>query len=119
MKIAYCTERKSTYRANGWTEEQCAEFGEKSIDAVISGLQDVGHEVVMIGELKDLILELVATDFKPDWDLVYNAASGVVGSAREAQVPALLEAYEIPFTYANASTYSVSSNKVLTKVKRT
>jgi len=117
MKIAYCTERKATYRAKGFSEEQCAEFNEASIDAVVSGLRDLGHDVVIVGELKDVVLELAASDFAPDWDLVYNDASGIIGSAREAQVPALLEACEIPFTYSNASTYTISSNKVLTKVK--
>ena len=37
------------------------------------------------------------------WDLVFNIAEGLKGVGREAQVPALLDAYDIPYTFSDPS----------------
>jgi len=49
------------------------------------------------------------------WDLVFNICEGLHGRAREAQVPALLDAYEIPSTFSDALILALSLDKGLTK----
>ena len=49
------------------------------------------------------------------WDLVFNICEGLHGIAREAQVPALLEAYSIPCTFADSASMAVCLHKGLTK----
>lgn len=50
--------------------------------------------------------------------MVFNFAEGLYGLAREAQVPALLEAYRVPFTFADAATLALCMDKGKTKVSR-
>ncbi len=49
------------------------------------------------------------------WDLVFNIAEGLKGFGREAQVPALLEAYGIPYTFSDPLLLSLTLHKGLTK----
>ncbi|HEX6986012.1 MAG TPA: D-alanine--D-alanine ligase, partial [Planctomycetaceae bacterium] len=65
-----------------------------------------------IGNAKQLTRRLVAGD---RWDLVFNICEGLRGLAREAQVPAILELYEIPYTFSDALVMAVSLHKGMTK----
>jgi D-alanine-D-alanine ligase len=49
------------------------------------------------------------------WDLVFNICEGLQGIAREAQVPALLDAYQIPCTFADPAVLCLCLHKGLTK----
>jgi len=49
------------------------------------------------------------------WDLVFNIAEGVYGLGREAQVPAILDAYRIPYTFSETIVQAVALQKALTK----
>jgi D-alanine-D-alanine ligase len=49
------------------------------------------------------------------WDLVFNIAEGLCGNAREAQVPALLDAYGIACTFSDPLVMALSLHKGLTK----
>src|SRR4030095_10556640 len=51
-----------------------------------------------MGSIHRLTERLVGGD---RWDLVFNIAEGLRGFGREAQVPALLDAYEIPYTFSD------------------
>jgi D-alanine-D-alanine ligase len=46
---------------------------------------------------------------------VFNLAEGLKGFAREAQVPALLEAFNIPYTFSDPLVLSLCLHKALTK----
>ena len=48
------------------------------------------------------------------WDLVFNIAEGVDGMGREAEVPALLEAYHIPSTFSGTDLMALTLNKAMT-----
>src|SRR5258705_445313 len=48
-------------------------------------------------------------------DAVFNICEGLAGYAREAQVPALLEAYGVAFVFSDALTLAVSLDKAWTK----
>jgi D-alanine-D-alanine ligase len=62
--------------------------------------------------VQQLVTRLAAGD---RWDLVFNICEGLHGIAREAQVPALLEAYDIPCTFADPVVMAVCLHKGLTK----
>src|SRR6185503_4879219 len=49
------------------------------------------------------------------WDLVFNYAEGMFGFAREAQVPALLDAFQIPYTFSDGLVFALTLHKGMTK----
>ncbi|KAE8154679.1 hypothetical protein BDV25DRAFT_126347 [Aspergillus avenaceus] len=115
-KIALVYELRSAYRALGYTETQCKKFVVGSAAEFIAGaLREHGHEVVLIPDHKSLISRLVAGEGET-WDMVFNTTEGVYGMAREAQVPALLETFQIPFTFSNAATMALCLDKAKTKM---
>lgn len=113
MKIGMTFDLRDEYLAAGYSEEATAEFDRAdTIDSIENALRGLGHQTDRIGHLKQLVSRLAAGD---RWDLVFNICEGMHGIAREAQVPALLEAYEIPCTFADPVAMSVCLHKGLTK----
>jgi D-alanine-D-alanine ligase len=49
------------------------------------------------------------------WDLVFNIAEGLHGTTRESQVPAILDVYDIPYTFSDPLVLSLALHKNLTK----
>ncbi len=49
------------------------------------------------------------------WDLVFNVAEGLYGRSREAQVPAILEAFNIIYTFSDPLTLALSLDKAAAK----
>jgi D-alanine-D-alanine ligase len=49
------------------------------------------------------------------WDLVFNICEGMYGIGREAQVPALLDAWNIPYVFSGPLTLSLTLDKATTK----
>ena len=104
---------RGAYLADGFTEEETAEFDRTdTIDAIEDTLQDLGYKTDRIGNIKDLASRLVKGD---RWDMVFNIAEGLMGLGREAQVPALLDAYDIPYTFSDPLVLSLTLHKGLTK----
>ncbi|KAK6533744.1 hypothetical protein TWF694_002675 [Orbilia ellipsospora] len=118
LKIAYLAEIREDYKAHGYSNEECSELNSYDTGSgIISSLEELGHTVERVGDIKSLVKRLAqAEDGCAPWDLVFNDTSGFFGSAREAQVPGLLEAYNIPFTFSDASTFATCLNKGLTKM---
>jgi len=113
MRLGLTYDLRSEYLAAGYGEEETAEFDRAdTIDALESSLRELGHETDRIGNVRQLVGRLAAGD---RWDLVFNICEGLRGSGREAQVPALLDAYEIPYTFADPLVMSVCLHKGLTK----
>ncbi len=113
MRIGFTFDLRADYLAQGYDEFQTAEFDRpETIAAIESALTQLGHQVERIGNCKSLVAHLARGD---RWDLVFNICEGMFGFAREAQVPAILEAYEIPHTFADALSMSVCLHKSLTK----
>ncbi|KAK2463105.1 hypothetical protein APHAL10511_004760 [Amanita phalloides] len=114
--IALVYELLSTYLERGCSISECAELStEKEIDGISSTLENLGHRVVHIPDIKCLVQQLAAGKEK-EWSVVFNYAEGVYGVARESQVPALLEAYQIPFTFSDAGTTALCHDKGKTKM---
>lgn len=113
MKIGLTYDLRDVYLAEGYDEEATAEFDRAdTIDALENAIRALGHETDRIGHVRQLVSRLAAGD---RWDLVFNICEGLHGIAREAQVPALLEAYDIPCTFGDPVAMSVCLHKGLTK----
>ncbi|MFH1079553.1 MAG: D-alanine--D-alanine ligase [Pseudomonadota bacterium] len=104
---------RDDYLAEGYGEEETAEFDRpETINAVEQALSDLGFETDRIGHIRLLARRLVAGD---RWDMVFNIAEGLRGFGREAQVPALLEAFDIPYTFSDVLALSLTLHKGMTK----
>ena len=113
MRIGITYDLRADYLAQGMSAEESAEFdSEVTIAAICTALEGLGHEPVRIGHVKALAAKLVAGE---RWDAVFNICEGLKGYAREAQVPALLEAYDIPYVFSDPLTLAVALDKAWTK----
>ena len=114
MHIGLTYDLRADYLAAGYGEEQTAEFDRPdTIEAIESALRELGHQPDRIGNGQRLVGRLAAGD---RWDLVFNIAEGLHGLAREAQVPAILDLYEIPYTFSDPLVLALTLHKGLTKV---
>jgi len=114
MRIGLTFDLRGEYLAAGYTEEETAEFDRPdTIEAIEAALQFLGHQTDRIGNLRQLVQRLAAGD---RWDLVLNIAEGLHGLARESQVPAVLDAYQIPYTFSDPLVTAVCLHKGLTKL---
>jgi D-alanine-D-alanine ligase len=113
MKIGITYDLRQYYLSQGMGDEETAEFDSPgTIDAIDGALMELGHETDRIGNIKNLTTRLSAGD---RWDLVFNIAEGIRGFGREAQVPAILDAYDIPYTFSDALVLSLTLHKGMTK----
>ena len=113
MKIGLTYDLREAYLAEGYDELETAEFDRAdTIDSLENAIRSLGHQTDRIGHVRQLVSRLAAGD---RWDLVFNICEGLRGIAREAQVPALLEAYDIPCTFGDPVTMTVCLHKGLTK----
>ena len=113
MLIGVTYDLRDAYLALGYSEEETAEFDrESTIEAIEGALRTLGHETDRIGNTKQLAARLVRGD---RWDLVFNFAEGLHGIGREAQAPALLDLYEIPYTFSDPLVMSLTLHKGMTK----
>jgi D-alanine-D-alanine ligase len=113
VRIGLTYDLKDDYLALGFSEHAVAEFDSlKTIDAVAGALESLGHELVRIGHVRALAARLVAGE---RWDLVFNIAEGVAGFGRESQVPALLEAYDLPYTFSDPLVCALTLHKGMAK----
>lgn len=104
---------RSEYLALGYPEEEVAEFdADVTIAGIESAIRELGFATDRIGHIRTLAQRLVAGD---RWDLVFNIAEGLKGRSREAQVPALLEAYDIPCTFSDPLVCAVTLDKAVAK----
>jgi D-alanine-D-alanine ligase len=113
MKVGLTYDLRAEYLALGYDDQETAEFDRAdTIDAIEDSLQALGHATERIGNVMNLTRRLVSGD---RWDMVFNIAEGLRGFGREAQVPALLEAYDIPYTFSDSLVMSLSLHKGHTK----
>ncbi len=91
MRIGLTYDLRSEYLALGYGEEETAEFDQQgTIDSIANAIESLGHAVDRIGSARTLIERLSHGD---RWPLVFNIAEGLRGFGREAQVPAILDAF--------------------------
>jgi D-alanine-D-alanine ligase len=109
MRIGITYDLREDYARKGYDEEEAAEFDSvETVDAIELALSSLGHSTDRIGHARELTRRLVQGD---RWDMVFNIAEGLHGFGREALVPALLDAYEIPYTFSDPLALSVALHK--------
>jgi len=113
MKIGLTYDLRQDYLDMGYSELETAEFDTiETIEGLEGALLTLGHETVRIGNGRRLTERLVKGE---RWDLVFNIAEGLHGVGREAQVPAILDLYEIPYTFSDPLVMSLCLHKGMTK----
>jgi D-alanine-D-alanine ligase len=113
ITIGLTYDLRSEYLAMGYSELDTAEFDrEDTVISIEKALSALGHKTERIGHAKQLAAALISGK---RWDLVFNIAEGMHGIGREAQVPSLLDLYEIPYTFSDPMVMSLTLHKGMTK----
>jgi len=113
VKIGITYDLREDYLAEGYGEEETAEFDHPlTIAAIEEALRSLGCETDRIGHVRTLARRLVAGE---RWDIVFNIAEGLWGFGREAQIPALLDAWGIPYVFSDPLVLSLTLHKGMTK----
>jgi D-alanine-D-alanine ligase len=113
MRVGLTYDLREQYLAEGYGLEETAEFDRPdTIDAIERALAKLGFETDRIGHVRQLAARLVAGD---RWDMVFNIAEGLHGIGREAQVPALLDAYRIPYVFSDPLVMALTLHKGMAK----
>jgi D-alanine-D-alanine ligase len=113
MTIGLVYDLRDDYLAKGFSEEQVAEFDSAAtIAALEQTLRSLGYTTERIGSGLALAGQLAVGK---RWDLVFSFAEGLHGRSREAQVPALLEMYGVPYTFSDPLVCALTLDKAMTK----
>ena len=114
MLIGLTYDLREEYLAAGYSEEETAELDHPdTVNALEDAVRQLGHEPDRIGNARQLIGRLACGD---RWDLVVNIAEGLHGVSREAQVPAILDVYDIPYTFSDPLVLGICLHKGLAKM---
>jgi D-alanine-D-alanine ligase len=113
LNIGLTYDLREVYLAEGYSEEETAEFDRvETVDCLATALEGLGHTTDRIGHARELMSRLVRGD---RWDLVFNICEGLKGISREAQVPAILDVYGIPYTFSDPLVMALTLDKGMTK----
>ncbi len=113
MLIGLTYDLRDDYLNAGFSREDTAEFdSEDVIRGLEEALDSMNFRTERIGNIRSLIRRLDRGD---TWDLVFNIAEGLRGFGREAQVPSLLDAYDIPYTFSDPLVLALTLHKGMTK----
>jgi len=113
MLIGLTYDLRKDYEKLGYSQQAVAEFdSEETISFIENTIQSLGYQTARIGNVFSLCKKLAAGE---KWDLVFNIAEGLSGRNREAQVPALLEAYNIGYTMSDPLVCALTLDKAMTK----
>jgi len=113
MTVGLTYDLRSDWISQGYSELETAEFDrEETVAAVDAALRAEGCTTERIGNYRGLMDALTAGK---RWDLVFNFCEGMYGLGREALVPALLDAYRIPYTFSDPVVLAVALHKGLAK----
>jgi D-alanine-D-alanine ligase len=113
MRIGLTYDLRDDYLAEGWPLDQAAEFDRAdTVDAIEAAIRAAGHTTERIGHARALMARLLRGE---RWGLVFNFAEGTHGYGRESLVPALLDAFEIPYTFSDPLVCAVTLHKATAK----
>lgn len=97
---------------DGMPEDQWDDLdGEKTINALVDAIRSGGHVCEFLEG--DITLVDTVRQFKPD--ICFNICESHFGDSREAQVPAILEKLQIPYTGSKVLCLSLALDKPMTK----
>jgi len=104
---------RADYEDQGFSEEALSEFDSvETVEAIERSLWRLGYTTERIGHIRNLARKLVDGQ---RWSMVFNIAEGLSGRSREAQIPCLLEAYDIPYVFSDPLTQAVTLDKSVAK----
>jgi D-alanine-D-alanine ligase len=113
LRIGLTYDLRDDYLAKGYSMEETAEMDKaETIVGLADAVRSLGHKPVLIGSAEQLV-QALATGGR--WDLVFNIAEGLFGRGRESLVPALLDAYRIPYTFSDPVVLALTLDKAITK----
>lgn len=81
----------------------------EEVEYVKRNLEVLGHSIIMISDIKEFIRNIEF--YKDNIDIVFNMYEGIKSRNRESLVPAVCEAYEIPYTGSDAFGTALTLNK--------
>lgn len=113
MLVGLTYDLRDDYLKMGYSEEETAEFDKiDTIEGIENALINLGYNTERIGNVNALITKL---NSGKRWDIVFNICEGLHGIGREAQVPAILDVYKIPYTFSDVMVLSLTLHKAMTK----
>jgi len=113
MRVGLTFDLREDYLAMNYSMEETAELDSpETIEALELSLQKLGYDTIRIGGIESLVEKLAAGE---RWDMVFNIAEGMHGMGRESQIPALLDAYRIPYTFSDPLVLGITLHKGITK----
>jgi len=113
LRLGLVYDLRKDYLAEGYTEDDVAEFdSEETIAALEATIRGLGYVPERIGNVRTLCRRLAAGE---RWDMVFNIAEGLNGRCRESQVPCILEAYGIPYTFSDPFVCALTLDKAFAK----
>jgi D-alanine-D-alanine ligase len=112
LKVGFTFNVKRVVPSGEGGDDSEAEYDSpKTLQAIREAIASYGHEVVDLEANADLPAKLRSSPV----DLVFNIAEGIKGRNREAQVPAMLELLDIPYTGSDPAALSIALDKALAK----
>ncbi len=114
MRIGLAYDLKDDIEAGGdFPEDALEEYDSIKVIRAISGnLRSLGHRTINLGGGRKFLVNILKTKV----DLVFNIAEGRGNlRSREAQVPAVLEMLNIPYTGSDPLTLAITLDKPLAK----
>ncbi|MDR1932542.1 MAG: D-alanine--D-alanine ligase [Spirochaetales bacterium] len=113
LRIGLTYDMKTDYASSGLSQEEIAEFdSEETVAGLEAAIAGCGHTTDRIGNIRSLTARLAAGE---TWDFVFNIAEGLAGPGRESQVPCLLEAWNIPYSFSDPMVLALCLHKAMTK----
>jgi len=104
--------KKNAPKYAGMSKDRWADLdSETTVNALVEAIRAGGHTCEFL-EGDVTLMDTVRT-YKPD--ICFNICEGHFGDAREAQVPALLEMLQIPYTGSKVLTLALTLDKPMTK----
>ncbi len=109
MRIGLCYDLAADWTDDVRDSEQSAEFDQpETIDAIEALLAAHDHRTERIGRAEQLVRRLAEG---ARWDLVFNICEGLHGIGRESLVPALLDAYNVPYVFSDPEVLALTLHK--------
>jgi D-alanine-D-alanine ligase len=114
MKIGLSYDLKEEVSLNkGHPEDALEEYDSlETVEGIVTALESLGHSVVRLSGGRDFLHNILQGNV----DFVFNIAEGRGNyRGREAQIPAILEMLDIPYSGSDPQCLSISLDKPLTK----
>jgi len=113
MKVGFTFDLRTKYLSDSVSLEESAELDSiETVEAIEQVMSTLGLESDRIGGAEELVHRLGRGE---RWPLVFNFSPGVRGSSREAQVPSILDVFDIPHTFSDAQVTGLTQHKASCK----